>query len=121
MQLVYDSAVYISLREKNDVSPTLLKITIPSILVTGVKTPRALLSKEIVGKKLHIINPVIDIFYTKAGKDSARNIPTRDVYQQILGNLNMIQIDTLEITGAQISTRNLKTGKNPNQLLFAQQ
>lgn len=144
MKLEYDSMKYISLLEKNDAPPTLLKITIPSIIVSGVKTPRALLSKEIVGKKLHIINPVIDIYYTHAGKDSARNIPTTDVYKQILGELSMIQIDTLEITGAHITTHNIKTGrkniqlsnafirlidvalnekngKDPNQLFFAQQ
>jgi hypothetical protein len=144
MKLVYDSMKYVSLLKNNDAPPTLLKITIPSLIVSGVKTPRALLSKEIVGKKLHIINPVIDIYYTNAGKDSARKIPTSEVYEQILGELNMIQIDTLEITGAQITTSNLntgrkniqltnafirlidvaideKTGKDPNQLLFAQQ
>jgi hypothetical protein len=144
LRLTYDSAIYISLQKKNDAPPTLLKITIPTLLVSGVKTPRALLSKEIVGKKLHIVNPVIDIYYTHTGKDSSKNIPTTEVYKQILGNLDMIQIDTLLITGAQISTRNMKTGKkniqldsasillidvaiseehnkNPNDLLFAQQ
>ena len=144
MKLRYDSVKYISLLDKKDAPPTLLKITIPSLIVTGVKTPRALLSKEIVGKKLHIINPVIDIYYTNAGKDSARNIPTAEVYKQILGELSMIKIDTLEISGAQITTSNIKTGrkniqltnafirlidvaldektgKGPNQMLFSQQ
>ncbi len=144
MKLAYDSTKYVLLLKNNDAPPTLLKITIPSLIVSGVKTPRALLSKEIVGKKLHIINPIIDIYYTHAGKDSARKIPTSEVYKQILGELSMIKIDTLEITGAHITTSNIKTGrkniqltnafirlidvaldektgKDPNQLLFAQQ
>ncbi|MGZ8508851.1 MAG: hypothetical protein ACXWWA_00690 [Chitinophagaceae bacterium] len=144
MKLSYDSARYIALVKNNDAPPTLFDITIPSIIVTGVKTPRALIDKEIVGKKLLITNPVIHIIHTHAGKDSARNIPTTEVYEQILGDLDMIKIDTVEITGAQITTSNLKTGKknvqfintsirlidvavdentgkNPNQLLFAQQ
>jgi hypothetical protein len=144
MKLTYDSAKYISLVKNNDAPPTLLNITIPSIIVSGVKTPRALIDKEIVGKKLLITNPVIDIIYTNAGKDSARNIPTTEVYEQILGGMDMIQIDTVEINGAQITTSNLKTGKknvqfintsirlidvsvdensgkNPDQLLFAKQ
>ncbi|MGZ8559731.1 MAG: hypothetical protein ACXWWC_15415, partial [Chitinophagaceae bacterium] len=144
LRLKYDSTKYIALLEKNDAPPTLLKINIPSIRVTGVKTPRALLDKEIVGKKLLITNPVIEIIYTKAGKDSARNIPTKEVYKQILGDPNLIKIDTIEISGAQITTSNIKTGKkniqisnsfirlvdvaidektgnDPNQLLFAKQ
>ena len=116
LTLKYDSAKYIALLEKNDAPPTLLKINIPSIIVTGVKTPRALLDKEIVGKKLLITNPVIDIVYTNAGKDSARNIPTKEVYDQILGNLNLIKIDTVEISGAQITTSNIKTGKKNIQI-----
>ncbi|RYF93704.1 MAG: hypothetical protein EOO00_06000, partial [Chitinophagaceae bacterium] len=144
LSLRYDSSIFVSLQKNNDEPPTLLKIDIPTLLVTGVKTPRALLSNEIVGKKLHIINPVIDIFYTNAGRDSSRNIPTSEVYRQILGGLNNIQIDSIEITGARISTSNLKTGKKnvtldstslllvdvainentghePGELLFAQQ
>ncbi|HKO80430.1 MAG TPA: hypothetical protein VJU78_08550, partial [Chitinophagaceae bacterium] len=116
MKLSYDSTVYTSLLEKDDAPPTLLKISIPSLIVTGVKTPRALLSKEIVGKKLHIINPVIDIYYTHAGKDSARNIPTTEVYEQVLGELDMIKIDTLEISGAQITTNNIKNGRKHTQI-----
>lgn len=144
LQLSYDSNKYVSLLRKNNAPPNLFKITIPSIIVSGVETPRALLGKEIVGKKLLITNPVIDIIYTNAGKDSARNIPTREVYRQILGGLDMIKIDTVEITGAQITTSDIKTrkkyvqlkntsirltdvaidentGKDSNQLLFAKQ
>ncbi len=144
INLLYDSTEYTSLLEKNEAPPTLLKINIPEIIVSGVKTPRALLNKEIVGKKLHIRNPVIDIIYTNAGKDSARNIPTKEVYEQVLGELDLIKIDTVEISGAQITTSNIKTrkksvqfrntsillidvaidentGKDPDKLLFAKQ
>ena len=37
--------------------------------------------------------------------------PTKEVYEQVLGDLNMIKVDTVEISGAQIITRNMKTGK----------
>jgi hypothetical protein len=144
MNLSYDSTEFTALLKNSEAPPTLFKINIPEIIVSGVKTPRALLSKEIVGKKLHIKNPVIDIIYTNAGKDPARNIPTPEVYQQILGELSMIKIDTVLISGAQITTSNIKTGKknvqfknvsihlidvsvdektskDPNQLLFAKQ
>jgi hypothetical protein len=117
MTLEYDSSKYVSLLNSNDAPPTLLNIYIPGIVISGVKTPQALLNKEIVGKKLHIVNPVINIIYTNAGKDSARSIPTSDVYKQILGDLDLIKIDTLEITGAQITTSSLKTGKKNVQFL----
>ena len=109
--LAYDSNRYLRLIEKEEAPPTLLKISIPLISVTGVKTSQALLNKEIIGSKLVIKSPVIDIIYTHAGKDSARNIPTKEVYRQLLGNLNLIKIDTLEITDAVITTRTLKNGK----------
>lgn len=108
--LQYDSAKYLSMLANGSAPPTLLRINIPSIIVSGVKTPRALLDKEIVGKNLQIINPVIDIFYTYAGRDSARNVPTKEVYEQILGDLNLIKIDTLQIVNARIATRDIKTG-----------
>ncbi len=109
--LAYDSLRYASLNDKNDAPPTLVKLNIPRITVWGVQTPRALLSKEIVGKKLVITDPEIQIIYTNAGKDSARYLPPNEVYRQLLGNLNMIKIDTLEINGAEITTSNLKSGK----------
>ena len=69
------------------------------------------MSKEIVGKKILIINPVINIVYTSAGKDSSKKVPDKEIYEQVLGDLNMIKVDTIEISGAQIITSNLKTGK----------
>jgi len=117
LTLAYDSAKYEALLMEKDAPPILLNIAIPSISVLGVKTPRALLDKEIVGKKILINNPVINIIYTNTGKDSAKNIPDKEVYEQILGELNMIKVDSLEISGAQITTSNLKTGRKNIQLL----
>jgi hypothetical protein len=116
-RLTYDSNKYMALLKEGDVPPTLLTISIPSLSVAGVKTPRALLSKEIVGKKLQINDPVIDIFYTHAGKDSTRNAPTKEVYEQILGNLNLIHIDTVLISNATITTRDLRTGVKKVQMM----
>ena len=115
--LQYDSAKFVALQQGRDAPPTLLRIRIPSITVSGVKTPRALLNKEIVGKNLRIIDPVIDIFYTYSGRDSARNVPTREVYEQILGNLNLIKIDTLQVSNARITTRDIKSGATKVELL----
>lgn len=111
LTLRYDSVKYLALATTDQAPSTLLNITVPSINVWGVKTPRALLNKEVVGKKLQINNPVIEIIYTDAGKDSSKNIPAKEVYEQILGDLDLIKVDTLIITGASIITRNINSGK----------
>lgn len=115
--LKYDSTKYLALKQTDDAPPTLLDIQIPSIIVSGVKTPRALLDKEIVGKNLQIIDPVINIIYTNSGRDSLRNTPTKEVYEQILGDLNLIKIDTLIISNAKIFTRDLGTGKTKVEMM----
>ncbi|MET0638373.1 MAG: hypothetical protein ABWZ25_20255 [Chitinophagaceae bacterium] len=114
--MMYDSLRYLKLVESHQAPPSLLRIKIPEIRVTGVKTPRALIDNEIVGGTLLIRDPEIEIIYTNSGKDSARAIPTRDVYEQILGNLDMIRIDTVMITGGRIVTKNLKTGETNIEL-----
>jgi hypothetical protein len=106
MKLSYDSIEY---QEK---SPSMLfTISIPEMNVVGVKTKKALLDKEIVGRKLEIINPVIDLEYTYQGKDSTRNVPTEEIYRQVLSNLDVIEIDSVLIKGAHVRTSNKKTGK----------
>ena len=116
IRLVYDSVKYHALQKTNDAPAILIKLNIESLEVSGVKTPRALIDKEIVGKKIHIRNPSIQILYTNEGRDSSRVVPDKDVYEQILGHLNMIKVDTVEISGAEIVTRTLKTGKENVQL-----
>ena len=109
LRLGYDTNKYKAMKALHLDPPTLFNIQIPEISVEGVKTPRALIDKEIDGRKLTIRNPVIEILYTGRGKDSLRKVPTRDIYQQILGNLNQISIDSVSISGAKIITRNQKT------------
>jgi hypothetical protein len=115
-KLEYDSLKYSSLVKTSNPPPILLKIEIPSLSITGVNTPRVLRNKEIVGKNIHISKPIIEIIYTNAGIDSSRNIPTDEVYKQLLGDLSMIKVDGLEISNARIITRSLKTGKEILQI-----
>jgi hypothetical protein len=111
MYLSYDSLRYVIDEQNNQAQPMLFKIYIPEISVVGVKTKKALLDKEIVGRKLEIKKPIVDLEYTYKGQDSIRNIPTREIYQQVLGNLDLVQIDTVLIIGAQLRTKNRKTRK----------
>jgi hypothetical protein len=110
--LTYDSLEYDHLLKEKKEPFLLFNIFIPKIEVRGVKTPRALLDKEISGRRLTISNPIIQILYTNAGKDATRTVPDKEIYEQILGNLNLIKLDSVTITGAEIITRNLQTGKS---------
>lgn len=108
--LTYDSTV---LQNAGDNAPAaVFIIAIPRITITGVKTPRALLEKEIVGSILALDQPVISLFYTGKGKDTVRATPDKAVYEQILGNLNLIRLDSIYIRNGTISTARLgKTQK----------
>lgn len=116
MNISYDSIRYTELEAAGNAPAVLMSIHIPQINVTGVKTPRALIDNEIVGRKLEIKNPVINIIYTNSGKDSARAAPSKEVYEQVLGNLDLIQADTVIISGAQITTTSLRTTKKSIQI-----
>ncbi len=111
--LTYDSIKLEQLRRDNKEPYLLFNIFIPEINVAGVETPRALIDKEISGRHLTLLNPKIEIIYTNAGKDSSRNVPDKEIYRQILGNLDLIKLDSVIISGADITTKNLKTGRSP--------
>jgi hypothetical protein len=116
MILSSDSIRYLELKKMGKEPSILLDIYIPEISVSGVKTPRAFIDNEIVGSKLEIKNPVINIIYTNSGKDSSRIIPSNEIYKQLLGNMDLIQADTVVITGAQITTSSLRTKKTNIQI-----
>lgn len=111
LTLQYDSARYLVMKEKQEEPPMLFRVEIPSIIVTGIQTPKALLTQEIVGGKLQITRPVIEIHYTHSGKNATERVPQEEVYKQILGELKMIKLDTLLVVGAQITTQNMQTGR----------
>ena len=110
MKVWVDSTNYALKERTGKTPPMLFNITIPELTVIGVRTSKALLDKEIVGRKIEIKNPMIDLEYTNQGKNS-RHVPTEDIYREVLGNLEMIQMDSVVITGARVRTKNGKTGK----------
>lgn len=105
-----DTVRYNQLAETKDAPGIVAKVEIPSLQVAGVKTPKALLNKEVEGRKVLIENPVIELYFTNKGKDSANRVPDKELYEQLLGNLAKIAIDTVSIVNATVITRNLKGG-----------
>jgi hypothetical protein len=111
LTITYDSLKLAALKNAGIMPALLVSVHIPQIIVEGVKTPKALIDHQIEGRKLEIRNPVIEIIYTMQGKDSARKAPSKEFYREILGGLDEIDIDTVSISNAHISTRNTKTNR----------
>lgn len=115
LQLQPDSTIYNQLLASKDTPAILIRLNIPSLTVTGVKTPKALLNKEIEGRKVLITNPRIEILFTDKGKDTAKKLAPQEIYKQILGDLSLIEIDTVSLVNATLITRNWKTGEQGMQ------
>jgi hypothetical protein len=111
MNLSYDSARYLDYVRMGKEPSILMSIFIPMISVTGVNTKRVLVNNEIIGRKLEIKGPVINIIYTNSVNDSTRVVPVNEIYGLILGNLDLMQVDSVLISGAQIITSSHKTKK----------
>jgi hypothetical protein len=111
MQLAYDSNLYKTQIQNDEIPSLLFSITIPEIKISAVKTPPARLDDEIIAGKLEILNPVVQINYTGRGKDSTKNVPAKKVYEQVLGDLDLVQVDTIIIQNGQLLTISEKTGK----------
>ncbi len=111
LRLEPDTLRYNGLEQTNKMPAIVAQLTIPSLKVSGVKTPKALLNKEIEGGKVLIENPQIELFFTNRGKDSLKRVPDKELYEQLLGNLSKIAIDTVSIVNATVITRNLEDGR----------
>jgi hypothetical protein len=85
-----------------DLPYILLDITIASIKVTGVKTDKALLGKQMIGDSVVISNPDVLVYFMKPlQKQTNINTEAEKEYKQILGNLNRIQIGHVFINNIQ--------------------
>ncbi|MEO6818130.1 MAG: hypothetical protein ABI266_06220 [Ginsengibacter sp.] len=81
----------------------LFDIRIKAISVTGVKTAKALLGKELVGDSLILDHPLITIYnLQKVKKDSKINSQTEEFYKQVLGNLGLIKANTVLVNNVNI-------------------
>lgn len=106
LRLNYDSTRFLQLAATGKAPGMLLRILIPELTISGVKTPRALLGQELVGQYVRLQQPRIELFYTNKGTDSLRHSPPPALYQQILGDLDLIRLDSVLINQAQIFSYN---------------
>ena len=81
----------------------LLDIKIASLKVTGVKTDKALLGKQMVGDSIVITDPVVVVYFLKpVNKETNINKEATALYDEILGNLKLIRIGQVFINNANV-------------------
>ena len=110
IEIAPDTSVYHQMvLDRND-PPVLLRLTVPALDILGIKTPKALLKKEIEGAKVEIDGATIEIMTDPSRKDTTTYSPARDITKQLLGKLLQIKVDTVLITHANLIVRNIHTG-----------
>jgi hypothetical protein len=97
-------------RDKSKRPAELIKLDIPLLRFTGLKTAKALLRDQIVAAKLVISNPKLELNRLD-GEGKEDELTQQKLYKAILGDMKFIQVDTIEIIQADIESRNLSTGK----------
>jgi hypothetical protein len=109
--IIPDTGIYNQMvREKKNPS-VLLRLNIPKLDITGVKTPKALLNKELEGGKIEILNPTIEIELSHSSNDTTVDDPGKDISKELLGKLLKIEVDSIHVSGANLVVRNRETQK----------
>jgi len=103
LRITPDTAMFSQQISEEKNLPLLIDIKIPELIVRGVKTPEAMINKSIEGRRLEIKNPQVHCYYHKPEKDSAVSGTNKEIYEQLLGNLNLISADSIDISDATLT------------------
>jgi hypothetical protein len=90
-------------RISNGNLPTnLLEVKVEQLRITGLKTDKALLNKEIIADKVKLSRPIVTIFKNELGPATPKTKKTavNEVYKAVLRQLEHIGIDTILISNA---------------------
>ena len=107
LNIVPDTAKFKQLIADKKNPALLLSLVVPELKIAGVKTPQAMLSKKVSGRKLEIKNATVVFYYAKAHPDTSSNAVKTEMYQQLLGDLKEIQADTVEVSHVSVSFVNI--------------
>ncbi len=103
--LIPDSMMYLQLTENKTAPESLFYIRIPKLIISGVKTPKALLNKEISAHIIRIQNAEIEIRMGKSKNDKQpdfKSILASEQYRQLLGKLTSISADSVVLENARL-------------------
>ncbi|MHA4809222.1 hypothetical protein ACX0G9_14015 [Flavitalea flava] len=117
-----DTTVFNRMVKEGNAPPVIIRLNIPALDIAGIKTPKALLNKEIEGGKVELFNPALEVILTGIAKDSTLFNPGKDLYKTLLGKLLKIKLDSISVHNAKVVVRNKlsETGadKNAEDFLF---
>ena len=109
-----DTAVYRQMVRENKDPHLLLQIHVDALDIARVKTPKALLTKQLEGGKVEVTGARIRIMVQHFKKDSSVYNPTPDLTKQLLGKLLKIAIDSVQINDATV----LVGGMDSSEIYF---
>ncbi|HXB31642.1 MAG TPA: hypothetical protein VNW49_17595 [Puia sp.] len=113
VEIIPDSLVYQQL-SKSGISPeNLFYLRIPKLTISGVKTPRALLNKEISAHIIKVENADVEISLGNDNKENKSRFNTKmrsDLYRLLLGKLTSIKADSVILENANLTLSDMKSG-----------
>ncbi|HSZ34121.1 MAG TPA: hypothetical protein VK772_12465, partial [Puia sp.] len=112
VEMIPDSQVYQNMIDLKTAPKNLFFIRIPKLTITGVITPKALLSKEISAHIIRIENANIEIRLSSEKKETQPGLTSgmrSDLYQAILGKLKSIKADSIVLDNADVTLSDRKS------------
>ena len=114
IHLSTDSVIY-ARQSRDHAAPARIDIRIPKMVITGVKTPKALMNKKLEGQSIDIQSAVIELRPEKRSDSSSKDKHgiklVDEIYQQVLGNLQSVKADSLLVRDLTFIVRDPETGK----------
>jgi hypothetical protein len=110
VHLFTDSTRYAALVSQDSL-PARIDIRIPRLQISGVKTPKALLNKEIEAHAINIDSAVIEWSLEKKAGGPSRAKLAEDIYRQVLSKLQRVSADSLVLRKITFIIKDAETGK----------
>lgn len=118
IHLSTDSSIYRQ-QSKQHEAPTRIDVQIPKMVVIGVKTPKALLNKELEGQSIYIQSAVVELTPQRQpdhASATGKEIPSEtklvdEIYKQVLGNLKSVKADSLLLHDLTFIIRDPESGQ----------
>ncbi|MFI5124267.1 MAG: hypothetical protein ACHQDF_03015 [Chitinophagales bacterium] len=95
VHLSTDSTIYKELSKQENSALTRIDIRIPKLIITGVKTPKALLNKEMEAHSINIQSAVIELSPQKQDDKPSKSKLATEIYRQVLSKLQSVKADSL--------------------------
>jgi hypothetical protein len=114
-----DSSVFESMKEQHIQPDKLFYIHVPKLSISGVKTPKALLNKEISAHIIRLNDAEIEIRLVKSSQENktqenktdVRKNLGAEVYRQLLGSLKSITADSLVLENTTVTLVDMDSKK----------